>query len=137
MGEKGAWLAAWKWKSHSHVWLFATHGLYSPWHSPGQNTGVGSLSLLQEIFPTQGLNQVSCTAGGFFTSWATKGNKSLSQWEGWDKKVFRVNYLIGIWPGSGGHPIDRGALKASLWGCKELDMPEQQHTHFKVWWMDL
>ena len=24
--------------------------------SPGQNTGVGSLSLLQEIFPTQGLN---------------------------------------------------------------------------------
>ena len=35
------------------------------------------------------------------------------------------------------NPIDRGALKASLWGCKELDMPEQQHTHFKVWWMDL
>ena len=32
------------------------HGLYSPWNSPGQNTGVGSLSLLQEIFPTQGLN---------------------------------------------------------------------------------
>ena len=32
------------------------HGLYSPWHFPGQNTGVGSLSLLQGIFPTQGLN---------------------------------------------------------------------------------
>ena len=32
------------------------HGLYSPWNSPGQNTGVGSLSLLQRIFPTQGLN---------------------------------------------------------------------------------
>ena len=29
---------------------------YSPWKSPGQNTGVGSLSLLQGIFPTQGLN---------------------------------------------------------------------------------
>ena len=26
------------------------HGLYSPWCSPGQNTGVGSLSLLQGIF---------------------------------------------------------------------------------------
>ena len=26
----------------------------SPWNSPGQNTGVGSLSLLQGIFPTQG-----------------------------------------------------------------------------------
>ena len=31
------------------------HGLYSPWNSPGQNTRVGSLSLLQGIFPTQGL----------------------------------------------------------------------------------
>ena len=32
------------------------HGLYSPWNSPGQNTGVGNLSLLQAIFPTQGSN---------------------------------------------------------------------------------
>ena len=32
------------------------HGLCSPWHSPGQNTGVGVLSLLQGIFPTQGSN---------------------------------------------------------------------------------
>ena len=32
------------------------HALYSPWNSPGQNTGVGSLSLLQEIFPTQRWN---------------------------------------------------------------------------------
>ena len=32
------------------------HGLYSPWNSPGQNTGVGGFSLLQGIFPTQGSN---------------------------------------------------------------------------------
>ena len=32
------------------------HGLYSPGNSPGQNAGVGSLSLLQGIFPTQGSN---------------------------------------------------------------------------------
>ena len=31
-------------------------GLYSPWNSPGQNTGVGSLSLLQGIFSTEGSN---------------------------------------------------------------------------------
>ena len=30
--------------------------LYSPWNSPGQNTGVGSLSLLQGIFSTQRSN---------------------------------------------------------------------------------
>ena len=40
-----------EWKSLSRVWLFAT-----PWNSPGQNTAVGNLSLLQGIFPTQGLN---------------------------------------------------------------------------------
>ena len=51
------------------LWL---RGLYSPWNSPGQNTGVGSLSLLQEIFPTQGSNPGLHTAGGFFTSWATR-----------------------------------------------------------------
>ena len=30
--------------------------LYSPWNSPGQDTGVGSLPLFQGIFPTQGSN---------------------------------------------------------------------------------
>ena len=31
-------------------------GLQSLWNFPGQNTGVGSFSLLQGIFPTQGSN---------------------------------------------------------------------------------
>ena len=33
-----------------------SHGLYNPWNSPGQNTGMNSLSLLQGIFPIQGSN---------------------------------------------------------------------------------
>ena len=33
-----------------------SHGQYSPWNSLGKNTGVGSLSLLQGIFPNQVLN---------------------------------------------------------------------------------
>ena len=33
------------------------HGLYSSWNSPGQNTGVGKLPLLQQIFLTQDPNQ--------------------------------------------------------------------------------
>ena len=32
------------------------HGLYNPWTPPGQDTGVGSLSLLHRIFPTQASN---------------------------------------------------------------------------------
>ena len=47
------------------------HGLYSPWNSPGQNTGVGSLSLQRTSQPRD-RSQVSRIAGRFFTSWATK-----------------------------------------------------------------
>ena len=40
-----------------HDWSdLAVAGVYSPWNSPGQNTGVGSRSLLQGIFPMQGSN---------------------------------------------------------------------------------
>ena len=48
---------------------FPPHGLYSPWNSPGQNTGVGNLSLLQGIFQFRDWTQVSHAAGRFFTSW--------------------------------------------------------------------
>ena len=51
---------------------FQPHGLYSPWNPPGQNTGVGSLSFLQGIFQPRDLTGVSCIAGRFFTSWATR-----------------------------------------------------------------
>ena len=46
-------------KAESHSVVFDSlrpHGLHNPWNSPGQNTGAGSLSLLQGIFPTQGSN---------------------------------------------------------------------------------
>ena len=43
------------------------HGLYSPWNSPGQNTGVGSLSSRGSSQPRD-RNQVSCIADGVFTS---------------------------------------------------------------------
>ena len=44
-----------KWKLLSCVQLFATHGLYNPWNSPGWNTGVGSRSLLQGNLPNPGI----------------------------------------------------------------------------------
>ena len=37
-----------------------------------KNTGVGSLSLLQQIFLIEESNRVSCIAGGFFTNWAIR-----------------------------------------------------------------
>ena len=41
------------------------HGLYSPQNSPGQNTGVGSLSLLRGSSQPRDQTRI---AGGFFTS---------------------------------------------------------------------
>ena len=41
------------------------------WDSPGQNTRVGSHSLLQEIFPTQE-SHPGLPHCGFFTNWATR-----------------------------------------------------------------
>ena len=45
-----------KWKRSVLSDSLWPHGLDSPWNFPVQNTGVGSLSLLQGIFPTQGWN---------------------------------------------------------------------------------
>ena len=42
--------------AQSCLTLLQPNGLCSPQNSPGQNTGMGSLSLLQWIFPTQELN---------------------------------------------------------------------------------
>ena len=72
-----------KWiESHSVMFdSLRPHGLYSPWNSPGQDTGVGSLSLLQGIFPTQWeRTQDSHIAGRFFTSWATR--EAQQHWSG-------------------------------------------------------
>ena len=61
-------LMLWKWKLLICVQRLATPWNVQSWNSPGQNTGVGSCSLLQGIFPTQGLNPGLLLAGGFFTT---------------------------------------------------------------------
>ena len=49
-------------------------GDYSPWNSPGQDTGVHSLSLLQGILQPRDQTQVSHNASGFFTRWGTRSH---------------------------------------------------------------
>ena len=53
--------------------------------SPGKNTEMGCLALLQGIFPTQGLNSGLLIAGWFFTVWTTRDHnklwKILREWE--------------------------------------------------------
>ena len=65
-------------KSLSCVWLFATpwtgaHQALLPWDFPCKNTGVGCHFLLQEIYPTQGLNLGLLHSRLYhFTVWATR-----------------------------------------------------------------
>ena len=56
------------------------HGLQSPWNSPGQNTGVGSLSLLQRIFPTQGSNPGLPHCRWLLYQLSHKGSPRILEW---------------------------------------------------------
>ena len=71
-----------EWKLLSRVQFFATQWPIQSMEfcRPGQNTGVGSYSLLQGIFPTQDQTQVFHIAGRFFTIWPTR--EAQAYWSG-------------------------------------------------------
>ena len=56
------------------------HALYSPWSSPGKNTGVVSLFLLQGIFPTQGSNPGLPHCGRILYQLSHKGSPRILEW---------------------------------------------------------
>ena len=87
-----------KWKLLSPVRLFVTpwtNELYSPWNSPGQSTGVGSLSFLQGIFPTYGTEPRSPALWVEFLPSEPQGKPkntgvgslSLLQWIFWSQEL--------------------------------------------------
>ena len=121
-----------KWsESHSVVCSsLRPHGLNSPWNSPGQDSGVGSLSLLQGIFPIQGSNQVSRIAGGFFTNWAT--------WEAHYSLLIREERALPASSHSLSHAKDADWLSWGLWPavarvqshkCSDWLSQKQEPTH--------
>ena len=70
-------------ESESHSVMYYSlqpPGLYSPWNSPGQNTGVGSLSLLQEIFPIQWLNPGLPHYRWILNQLSHKGSPRILEW---------------------------------------------------------
>ena len=56
------------------------HGLYIPWNSSGQNTGVGSWSLLKGIFPTQGSNPGLSHCRRILYQLSHKGSPRILEW---------------------------------------------------------
>ena len=91
------------WKSLSHVWLFATPGLYSQWNSPDQNTRVSSCFLLQGIFSTQGSNPDLSHSGWILYQLNHKGSPRILEWvaypftsgSSWPRSWTRVSYVAG------------------------------------------
>ena len=77
------------------------HGLQSPWNSPGQNTGMGSLSLLQGIFPTQGSNPGLPHCRRILYQLSHKGSPRILEWvaisrgSSWLRKWTRVSCIAG------------------------------------------
>ena len=52
----------------------------NPWNSPDQNTGVGSLSLLQGFFPTQGSNPGLPHCRRILYQLSHKGRPRILEW---------------------------------------------------------
>ena len=82
------------------------YGLYSPWNSSGQNTGVDSLSLLQGIFPTQGSNPGLLHCRRILYQLSHKGSPLFTQVKVKVKSLSRVQLFATLWtPGSSVHGI--------------------------------
>ena len=79
------------------------HGLHSPRNSPGQNTAVGSLSLLQGIFPTQGSNSGLPHCRQILYQLSHKGSPRILEWvaypfssrSSWPRNRTRVSCIAG------------------------------------------
>ena len=79
------------------------HELCSSWHSPDQNTGVGSLSLLQGIFPTQGSNPGLPHCRRILYQLSHKGSPRIPVWvaypfsrgSSWHRNRIRVSCIAG------------------------------------------
>ena len=79
------------------------HGLYIPWDSPGQNTRMGSLFLLQQIFPTQGSNSGLPHCRLILYQLSHKGSPRIMEWvaypfsrgSSWASNWTRVSCIAG------------------------------------------
>ena len=81
------------------------HGLYSSWNSPGQTTRVGSLSLLQGIFPAQGSNpgllhcrrilyQLSHQESPGILEWVAYPFSSIFPTQEWDRNLLHCKKIL-------------------------------------------
>ena len=115
------------------------HGLYSPWNSPDQNTEVGSLSLLQRIFPTQGLNPGLLHCTWILYQLSHQGSPRILEWVAYH--FSRESSRLRNWTGSPALQADfftswatREALRRLHRWCYHEDLGSYQNTRpYKLW----
>ena len=80
------------------------HRLHSPWNSPGQDTAVGSRSLLQGIFPTQGSNPGLPHCRQILSRLSRQGSPRILEWvaSSFPSGSSRLRYRTGVSSIAGG-----------------------------------
>ena len=96
--------------------------LWSPWNSPGQNPGVGSLSFLHGIFPTQGSNPGLPHCRQILYQLSHKGSPSVIE----SFQNFEMIQLMLPPPHRPSHGDGWGAggMQAAMW-TKKQDWPQR------------
>ena len=111
-----------------------SHGLYSPWNSPGQKTGVGSLSLLQEIFPTQELNPSLLLCRQILYQLSNKGSPRILEWVAYpfSSRSFWPRNQTGVSCIARGFFINWAIRKAYELNNKSLTISKRRRNILKV-----
>ena len=89
--------------------------IHNPWNSPGQNTGVGSRSLLQGIFPTQGSNLGLPHCRQIFYPMNHQGSPKILESLNTKGRNEKYKYL------------------SATWGYEDKHLEKQQHTWGLPW----
>ena len=118
----------------------------SPWNFPDQNTGVGSLSLLQRIFPTQGLNPGLPHCRQILYQISHKGSPRTLEWVAYpfsrgssqSRNQTGVSCIAGglpteLWLGNPGQSFNSGGKAVTLveralnWGLEPWVLAQLGH----------
>ena len=75
---------------------FRPQGLYSPWNSLGQNTGVGTHSLLQRIFPIQGSNPGLPHCRHILYQLSHQGSPRILEWVAFSSRSSQPKNRTGV-----------------------------------------
>ena len=90
------------------------HRLYNPWNSPGLNTGVGSRSFLQGIFPTRGSDPGLPHCRWILYQLSHQGSPGILEWvaypffsgSSWSRNLLHCRWILY-----------QGSSRKTVWSC--------------------